>query len=253
MSSGDHPSFPNPTIQEALCEIHFRLAEGRKWDASWYGEFFKRVQGEFPIFQPLTPIQMQFQITQHPSGAPMLVLPQVIRYQHGSRSVLIQLSEGRIVINSLPPYLGWNQVREDIKYAWGHLREIADPDNITRISARYINRIERSEPHETLGTWLVPNEYILAQVLRSQPGFIAQMDLHIDIDEHVALTLTDQGPVTGGNGAFIFDIGRISDVAGPPDTTWLLSRADALHEDIWRIFRSACGEKLERMLQGELV
>lgn len=35
-----HPTYPNPTIVEALCEIHFRFPEGTEWKPTLVGEFF---------------------------------------------------------------------------------------------------------------------------------------------------------------------------------------------------------------------
>ena len=253
MTSVDHPSYPNPTIQEAVCEIHFQLREGITWDPSWYGAFFKQVQDQFPDFQPVIVPQIQLHISQHPPPSPVVVLPQVMRYQHAFRNVLLQLSENRIVVNILPRYPGWQQVREDIRYAWENTRAVVDPERITRIGLRYINRIERSAPSETLDAWLVPNEYIPHGVLRSQPGFVAHVEVRHDQENRVRLTVGDQEPSSGGYGAFIFDIDRMTERDIAPDTGSVLDVTTELHDHVWDIFQSARGDRLERLLKEELV
>lgn len=41
----DHATFPNPTIREALCEIHFVMPGGITWDSTIYGKFFNNPEG----------------------------------------------------------------------------------------------------------------------------------------------------------------------------------------------------------------
>lgn len=52
MNSG-HPTYPNPTITEAVCDIHFRLSQEKEWRPSFPGELFKHIQTE-PSFLILT-------------------------------------------------------------------------------------------------------------------------------------------------------------------------------------------------------
>ncbi|MEJ2168025.1 MAG: hypothetical protein P8X90_21085 [Desulfobacterales bacterium] len=39
-----HPSYRNPTIAAALCEIHFSLPDGAPWKASLAGDLFTKVK-----------------------------------------------------------------------------------------------------------------------------------------------------------------------------------------------------------------
>src|SRR5438552_17682769 len=52
MNNG-HPTYPNPTITEAVCDIHFRLPQGKVWKPSFPGELFKHIQNEYPEMEPL--------------------------------------------------------------------------------------------------------------------------------------------------------------------------------------------------------
>src|SRR5579863_348492 len=47
MNSG-YPAYPNPTITEAVCDIHFRLPQEKEWRPSFPGELFKHIQNEYP-------------------------------------------------------------------------------------------------------------------------------------------------------------------------------------------------------------
>ena len=56
-----HPSYPNPMIAEALCEVHFELQEGAQWKPSLPGELFKGVQDEYPEMEPIQEMGVQFE------------------------------------------------------------------------------------------------------------------------------------------------------------------------------------------------
>jgi len=43
-----YPAYPNPTITEAVCDIHFRLPQEKVWRPSFPGELFKHLQNEYP-------------------------------------------------------------------------------------------------------------------------------------------------------------------------------------------------------------
>jgi uncharacterized protein (TIGR04255 family) len=253
MTSSTHPSYPNPTIQEAICEIHFRLQEGASWNANWYGEFFKRVEKEFPTLQPVAPSAFRIHIGPGREVPVPQAAPQVMRYQHTARPLLLQLSEGRIVVNTLPRYAGWAQMSKDIAYAWENTCELINPSNVTRIGLRYINRIERSTADEKLEAWLVPNEYIPSKALASEPGFFVRVQVRLDNSNRINITVADEEPPPESYGGFVIDIDRICEQEISTDSNHLLDEANQLHEDVWEVFRSAKGERLEKLLQGDLL
>jgi uncharacterized protein (TIGR04255 family) len=251
MTVAAHPSYSNPTIQEAICEIHFRLMDNADWKLSWYGEFFKLVEEQFPVFQPVT-APVLIEVSQRPPAPNILAAPHVIRYQHASRNLLLQLSETRLTVNVLPDYPGWAQVSEDIGYAWAKMCDVVNPTFVTRIGLRYINRIERSVPNETLGTWLTSTDYIPPGVLRSDPGFGARVSVRLDNQNGLTVSTGDQEAGPGSHGAFILDIDRFVESELSTDLPELLAEASRLHEDLWKVFNSAMGERLERLLRGEI-
>ncbi|MCE7988192.1 MAG: TIGR04255 family protein [Caldilinea sp. CFX5] len=245
-----HPSYPNPTIREVVCEIHFKLSDVVSWDPSWYSQFFKQVEAEFPTFEPVI-VPVLFEITQASgSGGVTHSIPQVIRYRHRTRNVLLQLSENRITINILPVYPGWQQVSKDIEYAWRKLNEVMQPATVIRLGLRYINVIERRSAGETADHWIVPNHYLPAILLSSYPGFASQVVTRFDAENRIQVTFTDQ--FANGSGAFIFDIDRIVERNIDTKIEQLLQEITLLHDNIWAVFQSAKSDNLERLLQGEL-
>lgn len=98
-----------PTIQEALCEIHFRLPEGESWHPALFSRFFRHIQAEFPDMEPVTEAAFHLQLQ---SGRAEFVPPRSrMRYKHAARQLLIQLADGILTVNMLPQYAGWRQLQ----------------------------------------------------------------------------------------------------------------------------------------------
>src|SRR5437588_11003717 len=98
----EHPTYPNPTIAEAVCNIHFRLPQGKEWKPSFPGELFKHIQNEYPEMEPLVDIGWQFE--QGPLGTGTNFVPQrqKVRFKHSSRPLILQLGEDFLSISTLP-------------------------------------------------------------------------------------------------------------------------------------------------------
>src|SRR5205807_2020702 len=98
--SNDHPTYPNPTVTEAICDIRFRLPSSREWKPSFAGDLFKRIQNEFP---DLEVISLETGLGERP----------IARFKHKTRSLFLQFYQNSLTINTLPPYQGWQTMRHD--------------------------------------------------------------------------------------------------------------------------------------------
>lgn len=247
-------TYPNPTIVEAVCEIQFQLPADRPWKATYPGELFKAIYQEYPEMEPA--VDMGFELQFGPHGVQHRVLSprQRTRYKHASRPLQIQLAENTFTVNALRPYPGWPQLQQDLEKAWGQAKAILNPQAITRVGLRYINRIERRTPDEPPGEWLKAGRFIPAGVLNSKPGFLARVEVRLDEFNQLIVTLGDEPPsADGGIGAVIFDIDRFSVRALSLDDSELRAEIERLHNDVWEVFSEGVSARLERRLRGEEV
>jgi uncharacterized protein (TIGR04255 family) len=247
----EHPSYPNPTIVEALCEVHFVLSSEQPWKPSLPGEFFKRIQKDYPEMEPVHNLAVQFEVGPHGLGQRVLPARPRIRFTHKTGKFLIQLAESVLTVNALAPYPGWASMQPYVLQAWTQAATVLQPTGITRVGLRYINRIPRASVEDRVENWLRANDYIPAAVLRSDPGFLSRVEIQQDAQNSVIVTLADQPLATEGNlGAILFDIDRIVARPLPPHKVGLKKMMDALHDDVWSIFESAKGSGLDRFLKG---
>ena len=180
MSKSDHPSYPNPIVAEAVCEIRYQPVSGRAWKPSLPGELFKRIQNTYPEMEPGTEMGVEFQFG--PGGMVQRLAPprHRARFKHVSEPVLLQLAENLLVVNVLPRYPGWASMRRVVLEAWGLAKPILEPAEIVRIGLRFINRIEREFPEQKPGAWFRATEYLASAVLESLPGFLSRVESRLD-------------------------------------------------------------------------
>jgi len=246
-----HPSFKNPSITEAVCEIHFRLADDEHWSHSLFGEFFKRIQDEYPSMEPGTEVGLEIEVGPHGFGQKVLPPRQKMRFRHADRPLVIQLAQGILTINVMKPYPGWHRMQEDVIGAWTKARETFRPSAITRVGLRYINRIEREDPEEAAQEWLRPGEYLPPGVLRSNRGFFLRVEAHLDPSNRLIVTLGDDRSASAGDhGAIVFDIDRIVNEEVSTTADALRGKTTALHEDVWQVFSESLTDRLRQRLEG---
>jgi len=247
--SGDHPTYQNPTIREALCEIHFRLPEGVAWQDLLYGRLFMKVQSRFPELEPVA--QPGLELRMGAEGPKLISSQRRMRFKELSGKILLQLSENVFTVNVLPKYPGWAQMKLEIRDAWKPACEVLRPARITRIGLRYINLVEPVSPHECPGDWLVASDHIPKAVLTSLPGFLARVETRSDADKRVIVTLGESaGSGDQKMGGLVFDIDCIVEKEMPMEGDALNEEIEQLHDTAWKIFSASMTPRLDALLRG---
>ena len=248
-----HPTYPNPTLVEALCEVHLRLGPERPWRPTTASELYKRIQDRYPTFEPINELGVQI------SFGSQGVIPQVaaprtrMKFTHRDRPVLLQLSEQVLTLNVLKPYPGWAVMREELLKIWPPVLQVLEPIAVRRIGLRYINRIEKTSNDEKAGAWLKSTDYIPRSILLSVSGSALRVECRVNSEDHVILTLVDQPPQRSEDrGTLIFDIDRIRESEMEPTEASILDVIEQLHNDVWKIFAKAKTRRLEQLLAGEM-
>lgn len=246
--SGQHPTYPHPLIQEALCEIHFELPEGNTWTPGLFWRLFDRVQDQFPEFEPVPHVAMRFHTG--PSGIEQtLIGQQRVRYRHRERNLLLQLSEEVLTVNILPKYPGWQSMLADVLWAWQALTEEVHPTAIRRLGLRYINRIPKTAPNQMASPWLGPSNYLAPAALTSLPGFLSRLESQRDQDTRLIVTLADTDQQDADQAAIIFDIDCVRERVLGVESSILEQELSALHDTAWQVFAASMTPHLEKRLR----
>lgn len=246
----EHPSYSNPTISEALCDIHFSLGANLTWKPALFGEFFREIQDDFPEMDPVLDVGYQVEFGLQAVGRSLMAPRQRFKFKHRTKPLLLQLSESAFTVNVLPTYPGWHTMRRDVLDAWSRARTVLKPTCVTRVGLRYINRIDRQTATETPGDWLKSGEFIASGVLRSKGAFLSRVESYLDSFDRLVVTVAEIHSDSESNPRpIVFDIDRIAERPLAVTDDKLQTELDRLHEEIWRVFDSAKTTKLDKWLK----
>ena len=141
-------------------------------------------------------------------------------------------------------------MRNDVLAIWQKVEGVVQPEVITRVGLRYINRIVKEIEEDRPGTWLTENAYIPKGILEANPGFLLRVETHLDNENKLIITLGDTtSKEDGPYGAIIFDIDRMVKREIVPAQDALKQELNRLHVAFWEVFASAQGEKLEDLIK----
>jgi uncharacterized protein (TIGR04255 family) len=248
-----HPRFPNPTIAQAACEITFNRNSLVKLSTA---ELYKLFGTEFPEMQPISTVAFQVimgtpQELQPPTPPPFGVPGATFRFATTAGDRFVQISDVSFVHQTTAPYPGWAIIKAKILELWEKVLPAVQPDAVTKIGLRYVNRIARDEAGSRLGDWLRASDYVPAALTHAHRHFLARIETSPGDDDLLLLTLADQAPAdTAPHGAIIFDIDRMRTTSMSTSPNEVGEVLELLHEDIWNVFWTSRASALEEKLKS---
>ncbi len=233
------PTFPGtPPIAEVMLEVEFTGRGGSLWNPSYVGGFFTKIQDRYPTMEPL--VEQGVELQRQGDTFVTRVLPPrqrtLFRSPAGDR--VVQLMEGRTVLNVLPPYPGWVEVKRELGYVWETLEKVLPSPKASRLGLRYVNKFARAGEDDVLADWLHESPYLSDSVLSARGEFSSTQRISRTRSEEVQVTLARLPPGPDAPfGTFVFDIHCSHRV---PDEGALIPGAfENLHNEVREIFDGA--------------
>src|SRR3990172_2747443 len=134
--------FSNAPITEAVLELRVRLSQ--EVDVARLATFQETLKEEYPLKRERRSWETGFQFkSEHP--------PEIVGQSVKPMGYLLTSADGKQVVKArldafalsrLKPYDCWGTFRDEARTLWKRYVEIASPETITKVSLRYINRIE---------------------------------------------------------------------------------------------------------------
>jgi uncharacterized protein (TIGR04255 family) len=134
--------YQKPPLIEAIFEANF-IAEA--WDMTMVGDFYKQINHDFPI--KMTKEQAGLGIEINQTGANIVNRNQksITQFFNEQKNQLVQVSTNMLAVNSLPPYMSWDNFKALIVRCLAHYQEVAKPKGFASIMLRYINKVNIGE------------------------------------------------------------------------------------------------------------
>ncbi|MCY7393009.1 MAG: TIGR04255 family protein, partial [Leptolyngbyaceae cyanobacterium CAN_BIN12] len=96
-------------LVEALCEFQFNLAGSN--ELTLPGLFYAQVREEFPHQDSVN--ELNFQVGLNNVGTiPQFISAQRLQLKRPDGSAMLQIGQGRLIVNRLQPYINWEDFRE---------------------------------------------------------------------------------------------------------------------------------------------
>lgn len=240
-------AYPNPTISEALCEIHFSSNE--EYNQKKINELKNTLKNTYPDVSEKQIKHYRAEIGENGLSMKEEVSQRGI-FKHKERNHLLQISPGLLTVNEIGRYPSWDTFINDINLGYSTLSKVFTISSIDRVGLRYINLIPRRDRNEALFYWLNPNKYYPDGILNNTTGFLSRCEFNLQNNHKLIVTLSES--LQQDNlGFIIFDIDVISSGLQNTEYQLLLSHLNELHAIASDVFHSSISQKYLTFLSGE--
>jgi uncharacterized protein (TIGR04255 family) len=198
--------YPNPPIQEAVCEIRFAKEtfttdQQRLLQPVW--------QQEYPNQKLVDDQQLRLEFSPEgiKSESRSVGHKLICRSQDGRR--LVQVGSALLAINQLKPYPGWNEgFRETILNRANDFFGTVGPTPFRRLVLRYINKIDIPQVPLVWEQWF-QFQLPIPVLQKSKPGPF-QMQFQIEVEDDLRLVIIIAAlPKSAQSSPVILDLGVI--------------------------------------------
>jgi uncharacterized protein (TIGR04255 family) len=132
---------PAPPIVEAVLDLRVTFPEPPSIEA------LAAIAPELPGYSEANKIRLagvQFAMAEGkgPTATPTPTFEDGIAYKSADGLYLVQCRRGGMSLSRLRPYIDWQPMFDELWRVWSAYRAIVKPTRVTRVSTRYINKID---------------------------------------------------------------------------------------------------------------
>jgi len=141
----NYPHLPNAPIIEGL--INIRVRPRPKLTLENLSPFRDKLRYSYPTVRDLQEIQAQVVIstdpnTPQPTPQPVPIPRVGYRFERASPNFVVHAKREELLVSRLRPYDTWESLLAEAKTIWALYCEFLNPEAITRLATRFINRVD---------------------------------------------------------------------------------------------------------------
>jgi len=214
--------FPNPPITESVLEIIVRLPD--EIDINALKNAHSDLKDRFPEIAELRTITASFKLGKDPSILPPTGALVGYHFKSPPHRKLMQCRLNGFAFNKLKPYQNWKDFSSEARELWDFYRKRTNPIKITRISLRYINRIEIPFPFDDFREYILMSPIIPPNLPQGVSQFFIRLEIpKDDLAAKAIITQTMELPTKEKKLPLILDIDviRESEYIRNMDQIWV--------------------------------
>lgn len=238
----------NAPIVEALIDVRAELPAGSRFEN--LDAFYGHVQDTYSIREVRTPWAARVQFSNDaPTVHTERTGPDGLILRTADRRRAVQARLDGFSASRLKPYENWAALRAEAERLWLVYRGVVAPTRVTRVTVRYINRIELPLPVGDLEDFFITRPEIPASVSRTVAGFLMRVVIPSDEFGVVGIVTQASEPATNESVSVLFDIEVFKEHGIDPLSADIWTEIDRLRDFKNRIFFDSVTERaLERYL-----
>lgn len=239
--------YPNPPIQEAICEIHFERPEGLTpnelntiqplWKAS------------YPQQQIVAEKSFQFEFSVQRIDAQSKEMGNKLIARSEDGKNLAQLGPRFLAVNRLRPYIGWEEeFRETIIARFHEAQGQYGFTTVSRIGLRYINKIDLEQAPVAWNEWFAVPLPVPAAIPNQGGHFQSHFRQTIGPSTEAILNFGVMPPVAPGWTSVLLDIDVIWKGGAPVHQ--IAGLLEQVHQPHRAIFEGYLLDKTRNLFQS---
>lgn len=193
------PYLPRAPITEGLIDIQTKpRSEIAVSDLVRFGE---RIRSSYPSTKDIREFQAHFAVGPKQSPSQSVIANHVgYRYERQEPPFVVHVRLNELLVSRLRPYDRWESLLAEAQAMWGEYCAVCQPEAVTRIATRFINRIELPKDGLDFDDYLVAAPIIPKGLPQTFEGFLARIVVpHAETGSHIAMSqmLEAANPQTG--------------------------------------------------------
>ncbi len=139
----DHPTYPNPTVAEAICHVDFDPPTPPTWSVGRPTRFLELTSTEYPNIEGGARIGIAPAFDLSGAVPRAIATPPAFKLQSENKTRYLAVGDMHFAYGQVAPYPGWKSFRKSFLDGWRTFSTLANPSAVLRIDLRYINIIPR--------------------------------------------------------------------------------------------------------------
>ena len=238
--------YKKPSIVEALCEFKF-LSGSEPWDITVFGDFRNRISDKLDgERETMENVHVQ---AQEDKPMPAIRKEPQMRFWTKDKTKLAHVSRDLVSANVLHPYPGWKEFKKFILLILDKYRVAAKPGEISKITLRYIDRLDLPADDFKLGDWMNCDGQYLPRTLKElKDRLVYRFVRPINRNKHLGFSLR-LVPANQEQRNLTIDTEAICDQPKPGSK--IPGLLDVLHNKIIETFEGSITEGFRQFLEPE--
>ncbi len=244
----DWERFARAPISEAVLDIQVRFTT--PVDTARLAEFHRGIEEEYPVREDRVKWHGRIEVGGASVQQAVARAAEGFMFRSADRHRAVQARQDGFTYNWLKPYKAWEDLRDEAKIHWERYRNLFQPEAVTRLGLRYINRIELPLPLSDI------RDYIKTapDIADGMPQAVSSLFMRLEIPDAASgllaiLTETIEAKTADNRLPLIFDIDVVRSATFAPDSTGIWETFEAMRQYKNRIFFMSLSDRAKEMFR----